>query len=960
MNSSGHRRYWLAALLVAACAAGSASAQTLSASKLSAHLINSYTAGSSNIVSGKPRLLKVLALDSGFPAGMVQAMRDYKSKAPSGKVVVRVYTARSYSLANDATASALDFWNTVLQPPLNGLAPSDRALIDYLEGPNEGDSTPTLGYPSSPAGAASQWFNQFWTNLTPLMVAAGYKPCIGSIAVGNPASLSDLDPFVPALRQAQAAGGAWSYHAYTIQYSTDVGTENWYSLRHRQFYAYFAQQGYTDLLNMPLILTEGGVDQSGNPATSGWQARGSAAQYECWLNWFDRQLNQDAYVLGCTLFENGDPAGWSSFDLEPIAGWMSNYLAGPATWPAPPAGVSANPSGSTVVLTWTNAPLTPVTYAVKRATNSGGPYTILGQAITEGMPLTTFTDNNPVSGATNYYVVTALNTVAESDTPAEVPVGWGLWAAAPGLPTGLSAVPGSGNITLNWTAPANTASYRIKRATSSNGTYSVIASNVTAAPFLDTSCSVGVPYYYYVSAVNNAGESPNSNQATATATNALPDVIVTAITWSPAPIYAGNSVLFTATVKNQGAAAAPGNGTSIGIGFSVDGVGGFWSGGYTGPLQPGASVNLTANGGSGSYYWTATPGAHAVTANVDDINRFPEGNEGNNILTLPFATSVSNCFFNCGGPAVGSFNPDSAYTSSLSTHSVTNAIDLSAATNPAPLAVYQSERWRSFTCTLPWLASNKLYKARLHFAEISPYVAAAGDRQFNVALNGIQVLTNFDVLAATGAKFRATTRQFNVTSDASGQITLQFSKGAAFEPTCSGLEIFPYTNTAPVLAAIPNQTVNAGAALVLTNTATDADIPADTLTFSLIAGPADASVSPAGIFSWTAPRVASPQTNSVTIRVADNGSPSLSNSKSFTIAVVPPPRVTSGAFTNAAFGLVWSTYPGKTYRVQFKDDLNASTWTTLGADVAAFGYSVSAIDPSPSIGQRYYRIVQLN
>src|SRR5882724_6720095 len=66
-------------------------AQSPSTSKLSAHLINAYTVGSSNIVSGRPRILKVLGLDSGFPSGMVQAMRDYKTKVPSGKIIVRVY-----------------------------------------------------------------------------------------------------------------------------------------------------------------------------------------------------------------------------------------------------------------------------------------------------------------------------------------------------------------------------------------------------------------------------------------------------------------------------------------------------------------------------------------------------------------------------------------------------------------------------------------------------------------------------------------------------------------------------------------------------------------------------------------------------------------------------------------------------------------------------------------------------
>ena len=69
-------------------------AQTLSASKLSAHLIGDYTAGSSNIVAGHPRVLKVLALDSGFPSGMTAAMRNYKAVIPTGKLSC-AFTART-------------------------------------------------------------------------------------------------------------------------------------------------------------------------------------------------------------------------------------------------------------------------------------------------------------------------------------------------------------------------------------------------------------------------------------------------------------------------------------------------------------------------------------------------------------------------------------------------------------------------------------------------------------------------------------------------------------------------------------------------------------------------------------------------------------------------------------------------------------------------------------------------
>src|SRR5512135_2977545 len=102
-------------LALAFFAPGALPAQTLSTSKLSAHLINGYTAGGGSIIAAHPRTLKVLGLDSGFPSGMAQAMRDYKTQTPGGKVVVRIYSPRAWSLTDDATASASDFWTNVLQ-----------------------------------------------------------------------------------------------------------------------------------------------------------------------------------------------------------------------------------------------------------------------------------------------------------------------------------------------------------------------------------------------------------------------------------------------------------------------------------------------------------------------------------------------------------------------------------------------------------------------------------------------------------------------------------------------------------------------------------------------------------------------------------------------------------------------------------------------------------------------------
>src|SRR5438876_71064 len=340
---------------------GFPSLRAQSPSKLSAHLINSYTTGVSNIVAGHPRVLKILDLGS----GMLQAARAYKAGTPNGRIILRIYTPRSYPITDDPAADATNFWTSVLQPPLNGLSASDQALIDYLEGPNEGDSTPTWQ-----SLQTAQWFTTFWTHLSPLIAAAGFKPCIGSIAVGNPGGTPSqiqnyISAFVPALRQAKSLGGAWSYHAYTINYTTDTSVEYYYSLRYRQFYNQFASQ-YPDLADMPLILTEGGVDQTGTPSTSGWHARGTVADYERWLNWFDHQLASDSYALGCTLFEIGNPGGWPSFDLEPIGVWLGTYLTRPPSPPPAPTGLNGVAANATAVLTWTSAPLNPITCNVKR------------------------------------------------------------------------------------------------------------------------------------------------------------------------------------------------------------------------------------------------------------------------------------------------------------------------------------------------------------------------------------------------------------------------------------------------------------------------------------------------------------------------------------------------------------------------------------------------------------------
>jgi hypothetical protein len=92
-------------------------------------------------------------------------------------------------------------------------------------------------------------------------------------------------------------------------------------------------------------------------------------------------------------------------------------------------------------------------------------------------------------------------------------------------------------------------------------------------------------------------------------------------------------------------------------------------------------------------------------------------------------------------------------------------------------------------------------------------------------------------------------------------------------------------NHPPVLAAIPNQTVNEGSLLQLTATATDPDLPAEHLTFSLDSAPAGAHIDPvSGVFTWTPPD--GPVTVSVIVRVTDDGPGNLSDTKTFLVSVL--------------------------------------------------------------------------
>jgi len=178
-----------------------------------------------------------------------------------------------------------------------------------------------------------------------------------------------------------------------------------------------------------------------------------------------------------------------------------------------------------------------------------------------------------------------------------------------------------------------------------------------------------------------------------------------------------------------------------------------------------------------TYYYTVTAvDAAGESAQSTEVSATPQ-------------KATTSLFINAGGGAAGSFVGDTDYQGG-SRYSTSHAIDTTGVSNPAPQSVYQSERYGNFTYTIPNFTPGASYTVRLDFAEI--YWNQAGRRLFNVKINGSQVLTNFDVFATAGGKFKAIAEQFTAIADASGNITIQFIS-VRDNAKLSGIEIFSTT-----------------------------------------------------------------------------------------------------------------------------------------------------------------------
>jgi glucuronoarabinoxylan endo-1,4-beta-xylanase len=167
------------------------------------------------------------------------------------------------------------------------------------------------------------------------------------------------------------------------------------------------------------------------------------------------------------------------------------------------------------------------------------------------------------------------------------------------------------------------------------------------------------------------------------------------------------------------------------------------------------------------------------------------------------------------------------------------------------------------------------------------------------------------------------------------------------------------SNTPPTPAPVANQTINAGATLVVTNTATDTNQPTPTLVFSLLGAPNNATLTPLNntnaIFTWRPLVSQANTTNPVTVKVINNGT-SLSATNSFTVTVNPlvQPAVSSISVSGGQVSLVATGALGPDYTLWASTNL--ISWQLLFTSNAPV-IPVTLVDTNFNLYPiRFYRI----
>ena len=276
--------------------------------------------------------------------------------------------------------------------------------------------------------------------------------------------------------------------------------------------------------------------------------------------------------------------------------------------------------------------------------------------------------------------------------------------------------------------------------------------------------------------------------------------------------------------------------------------------------------------------------------------------------------------------------------------------------------------WSNSTPDPSMLTSNYSirWSGRVRTKQAGHYTfSTLSDDGVKLTVNGQVLINNWTVHAPTlnsatlsnlsaGQLYTVSLEYFNHAGD--GSIALRWTPPGetAHVIPASNLTVSTSLNNPPALAPLANPAATPGGLLTFTATATDPDAPPQKLTFSLDPGaPAGATIHPTnGLFTWMPPVAQLPGDYPVTIRVADDGAPSMTDAQRITISVVSNAAVTP--VTLVPTGSAWRYLdngidPGPAWRgIGFND----GTWPT---GLAPLGYgggneaTIVSFGPDPGI-----------
>jgi mono/diheme cytochrome c family protein len=189
-----------------------------------------------------------------------------------------------------------------------------------------------------------------------------------------------------------------------------------------------------------------------------------------------------------------------------------------AAAPAAPTSISGSAASSSQInLTWVDNSNNETGFKIEQASSNAGPFNLVA---TTAANATGYTVSGLNSSTTYYFRVKATNSVGDSVATTYIGITTlASGAAVPSSPTNLSATAvSSTQINLSWTdTSASETGFKVERATSQNGAYSVVATlGANVVSYSDTGLAVNGTYFYRVSSYNANGNSSPSPVASAT------------------------------------------------------------------------------------------------------------------------------------------------------------------------------------------------------------------------------------------------------------------------------------------------------------------------------------------------------------------------------------------------------------------------------------------------------------